>query len=144
MQLAILTPVTGDPSAPNQEGITTTKLTIPPERLLLGLVNDLHCRERMRRGWKLAESATILPLWTWCNTRRGIPCATPECTSSGTRRYLMVLPRTYASGMRQNLSPSCGAKEIGKLSMRPSLEVMVPQLHLNPRIPQTLPPWRCR
>lgn len=31
----------------------------------------------------------------------------PAPTSSGTRMYLIVLPRTYASGIRQNRSPSC-------------------------------------
>jgi len=30
-------------------------------------------------------------------------------TSSGTRMYLIMLPRTNASGMRQNLSPSWDA-----------------------------------
>eukprot|EP00983_Pelagomonas_calceolata_P130510 1161690-Pelagomonas_calceolata.AAC.4 len=35
------------------------------------------------------------------------PCHnTMQLTSSGTRMYLMMLPRTKASGMRQNLSPS--------------------------------------
>ncbi len=28
-------------------------------------------------------------------------------TSSGTRKYLMVFPRMYVSGMRQKRSPSC-------------------------------------
>lgn len=43
--------------------------------------------------------------------QRSLPPPPPHTrrlrTSSGTRRYLIVLPLTYTSGRRQNLSPSC-------------------------------------
>ena len=37
--------------------------------------------------------------------------STFSTTSSGTRRYLIVLPRMYTSGSRKNWSPSCGRSD---------------------------------
>lgn len=72
------------------------KLTISFVVLLLYLVNDLETIYKVNAH---SYCATVIP--------KPSKHRHAGHTSSGTRKYLIVLPLMYVSGILQNLSPSC-------------------------------------
>lgn len=90
------------------KAIASAKRTCPHKLFVLHFVDDLIAQENLYHCYQFdrdelnqncfAANTTMLP-------------TSATRTSLGTRRYLIVFPRTYVSGMRQNLSPSCNISQ---------------------------------